>query len=58
MRRLSGVADDEEHVLGREIEDRQPVEDLAPGYLAVDDPGIAMLAGIVRPKIGASVQLR
>ena len=29
MRRLAGVADDAEHVVGRELEDRQPVEDLA-----------------------------
>ena len=31
MRQLPGVADGAEHLLGREIEDGQPVEDLAAG---------------------------
>ncbi len=29
MRRLAGVADDAEHIIGRELEDREPVENLA-----------------------------
>ena len=32
MRRLAGVTDDIEHVTSGEIEDRQPVEDFAPGH--------------------------
>ena len=41
VRRLAGVPDDPEHIVGREIEDRQPVEDLAAGdaHAVVAAPG-------------------
>ena len=41
VRRLAGVTDDIEHVTGGEIEDRQPVEDFAPGHVhaVVAPPG-------------------
>ena len=47
VRGLARVADDAEHVLGRKIEDRQPVEDLAPGdaQALVAPPGETLGAG-------------
>ena len=47
VRRLAGVADDAEHVVGRVVEDRQPIEDLAPGeaQALVAPPGVAFGAG-------------
>ena len=43
MRRLAGVSDDAEHIVGGRIEDRQPVEDLAAGdaHALVAPPGDA-----------------
>lgn len=43
---LAGAADDAEHVGGRKVEDRQPVEDFAPGraHALVAPPGEAIRA--------------
>ena len=48
MRQLPGVADDAEHIVGREIEDGQPVEDLAAGdaHAVVAFPGHAFGTGV------------
>ena len=53
VRRLAGVPDDPEHIVGREIEDRQPVEDLATGnaHAVVSLPG--NLPGPCRALVGA-----
>lgn len=41
VRRPAGVSDDAEHVPGREVEERHPVEDLAAGdpHALVAPPG-------------------
>ena len=46
MRRLAGVPDDPEDILGRKVEDRQPVEDLTAGdaHALVVAPGNAPCA--------------
>ena len=53
VRRLVGVPDDPEHIVGREIEDRQPVEDLATGnaHAVVSPPG--NFPGACRALVGA-----
>ena len=53
MRGLGGVANNAEHIVGREIEDRQPVEDLAAGnaHAVVAPPG--NFPGACRALVGA-----
>ena len=54
MRRLAGLSNDVEHVLGGEVEDRQPVEDLpardAHALVAAPRDASGALAALVAPQ--------